>query len=508
MSTRRVIARNIFSNWANLVVSMVIGFFMMPFLVHRLGDTLYGIWILVVSLVGYGNLLDFGVRTSIVKYVSQHHATDDRDRLCKLFATTLAVYTAIGALVLFFAAGAAFLLPHLFRVPPELAGEARIVLLIVGLNLALKFPAGVFEGFLSGLQRYEVASGIAIGSNLLRAALIVGLLVKGEGLLALAAVGLMSDLLMSAVMALVCLRLLPWLSLGRRHMDRAVLREVYAYGLWSWVIVTATRVLYDIDSVLIGMVLPAAAITQFAVANNLVGYLRHLANGFGNVFNPAASDLEARSEHERLERLVIHGTRYALAVILPAAMLLALVGREFLALWMGPRYAAASGTVLVVLVLSQAFVMAEFPARAVLFGLNRHRDLAFIVLGEALLKVALSLALLPSHGIMAAAVGTAIPELIVSLVLIPPLTTQCLGLPLGQYVRQAFLPPVASVIPAVAVVFALKTVAPPTSWGVLVAEVAAGLLIYGAAAVRCCLDGPQRTALGGILARRLWRAAA
>ncbi len=80
MSMPRIIARNICSNWANMAVSMVIGFFMMPFFVHRLGDTLYGTWTLVVSLVG-GNLLDVGVRSSVVKYVSPRQATHDRDRL-------------------------------------------------------------------------------------------------------------------------------------------------------------------------------------------------------------------------------------------------------------------------------------------------------------------------------------------------------------------------------------------------------------------------------------------
>ncbi len=508
LNTSRVIARNIFSNWANLAVTVVIGFFMMPFLVHRLGDALYGIWALVISLVGYGNLLDFGVRSSIVKYVSQHHATDDRNRLRALFTTTLAAYTTIGALALAVAATAALFLPHLFRVPPELAGEVRLVLLILSLDLALRFPAGVFEGFLAGIQRYEVANGIAIGSNLLRAALTVGFLVQGGGLLALSAVMLASNILMSAAMAGACVRLLPWLSLGERRVDRAVLREVYTYGLWTFVIAAASRVLYDSDPILIGTFLPAATITHFAVANNLVRYLRQLAYGFGNVFNPAASALEARSEHEQVGRLVIDGTRYALTVILPAAVFLALCGREFIALWMGPRYAAESGTVLVVLVLSQVAAMGQFPAGAVLFGLNRHRHLAFIFLGSALLKVALCLALIPSHGILGAAVGTAIPELAASLVLIPALVTRCVKVPLGRYFRQAFLPPVASVLPAAALVFALKTVAPPTSWWILVAEITAGLLLYGATAARFCLDGRQRMALGGILAGRLWRAAA
>lgn len=502
MSSSRVIARNIFSNWASLAVTMATGFFMMPFIVHRLGDTLYGVWTLVVSLVGYGNLLDLGVRSSIIKYVSQHHATNDRARLSSLFATTLSLYTIIGALVVAIGAVATLLLPLLFQVPTNLVGEARLVMLIVGLDLSIKFPGGVFEGFLAGMQRFEVVNGVAIGANLFRTALTVGFLLAGGQLLALAVIALVSDLLLNGLMAWICLRRLPWLSLGRNHLNRSVLKEVYAYGLWSFLIAMASRVLYDVDSILIGIFMPTAAITHFAIANNLVRYLRQLAYGFGNVFNPAASDLEAKSEHERLGSLVTYGTRYALMVILPAAALLSLLGREFLTVWMGPRYAAESGTVLVLLVLSQAVAMAQFPAGSVLYGLNRHRYLAFTLTGECLLKVAISLALLPSYGILGVAVGTAIPELAASLVVIPALMVHYVQLPLGRYFREAFLPPVASVIPSALVAYALKMVAPPTSWGVLIAEVAAGLIVYAAVAIRFCFDVPQRLALRAFLARK------
>ena len=84
----------------------------------------------------------------------------------------------------------------MFRIPTELFADARLVLMIVGFNLALKFPIGVFEGFVTGLQRYEIANAISISGSLLRAGGTVALLLGGHKLLALAAVGLLGDVLM------------------------------------------------------------------------------------------------------------------------------------------------------------------------------------------------------------------------------------------------------------------------------------------------------------------------
>jgi len=497
VTTSRVLTRNIFSNWSNLGVNVVVGFLMLPFLVSRLGDSLYGIWVLVVAVVGYGNLLDFGVRSSIVKYVSQRHATNDREGLQRLFNTTLVAYSAIGVVILALAAGAAAFLSQLFVIPSELSAEARVVVVVVGLNLALKFPSGVFEGFLTGLQRYELANAIAIGATLLRASLTVAWLLGGGKLLALAAVGLMTDTLMSVVIASVCWRLLPWLVLRRRYLSGATLREVYVFGLWSSVIAVASRIIYDSDAILIGALLPASAITHFAVGNNPVRYLRQLAYGFGNVFTPAASDLEARGDRERLGRLLIRGSHFAMVVILPAALLLAVFGREFLALWIGPRFAVESGAVLVILVLSQTFAMAQFPAGAVLYGLNRHRDLAFILIAEAILKVVLSLTFMPSFGIVGIALGTAIPELVASLVLIPILATRFTGVPLSRYFREVFFRPIACSPPVALLVISLKIAAPPVTWAQW------HWCAYSSMATACCITGRNwRQAKHGIPPRR------
>lgn len=47
------------------VVSMalmtLLGFFLMPFVVHRLGDRVYGYWALVGTVLGYYDILDLGI---------------------------------------------------------------------------------------------------------------------------------------------------------------------------------------------------------------------------------------------------------------------------------------------------------------------------------------------------------------------------------------------------------------------------------------------------------------
>ena len=67
----RHIARSVVSNWLAMAASMAVAFFLSPFLVHRLGNAAYGVWILAISSVQYFGLLDLGMRSSVLRYVSK-----------------------------------------------------------------------------------------------------------------------------------------------------------------------------------------------------------------------------------------------------------------------------------------------------------------------------------------------------------------------------------------------------------------------------------------------------
>ena len=99
IDTKAKIFRNIFSNWTGFAVSLLVTFFISPFVVHSLGNTNYGIWVLVGSLTGYMGLLDLGLKPAIVKYTSQYRTLKNDEKINGVINSCLAVYTVIGGIV-------------------------------------------------------------------------------------------------------------------------------------------------------------------------------------------------------------------------------------------------------------------------------------------------------------------------------------------------------------------------------------------------------------------------
>src|SRR5882672_249739 len=90
------ILKNVGSGWFNLGINVTIGFFLSPYILHRLGDAAFGIWVLIFSVSGYYGIFDLGIRSSVIRYISKFTAVDDQEGLAKFFNTSLTAYTVIG----------------------------------------------------------------------------------------------------------------------------------------------------------------------------------------------------------------------------------------------------------------------------------------------------------------------------------------------------------------------------------------------------------------------------
>jgi O-antigen/teichoic acid export membrane protein len=53
MNLKTRAAKNVGSNWLGLFVNMAVGFFLAPFILRKIGDEAFGLWVLVFSLTGY-----------------------------------------------------------------------------------------------------------------------------------------------------------------------------------------------------------------------------------------------------------------------------------------------------------------------------------------------------------------------------------------------------------------------------------------------------------------------
>ncbi len=475
---KRQIIKNVGSSWFALGVNVFVGLLLSPFILHRLGDAAFGIWVLIFSITGYYGLFDLGIRSSIVRYVSKFTATDDIQDLAKLINTSLFSYSCIGALSLLVTAVVSFYLDSLFKIPPELHSTARWLLLMVGTSVGLGFPLGVVGGFLDGLQRFYINNWTSVAANLVRLVLIVLALTRGRGLLTIALITVVLPLITSLVRGAIAFRICP-VPLGLKYVDRATFRTMANYSSVTLIIMIAGQLKFKTDTIVIGTMLSAAAITYFSIGSRIVNYAGEVVTGLAQNFLPLASQSEATGNLDRLRKVFVAGNRFCALISFPITAALLILGKSVIEVWVGKKYVAASYPILVILIIPSTLMWAQAASGRVLFGISKHRTWAFVTLSEGICNLILSIILVRPYGIAGDAFGTAIPLACSMILFMPGHLCRQLGIRLRTYLWEAYVLPLLITAPLVPVLLLMRRWFIPHNYRQLAVQLLIAGLVYG-----------------------------
>jgi O-antigen/teichoic acid export membrane protein len=442
----RLTLKNIVANWIGLAGTAMVGIFLTPFMLHKLGDSGYGLWVLASAFTGYYGILDLGLRSAILRYVARYAAVKDWENLGRVLTTALLAYAAISVVMVFVTIVAAWKFEIWFHVAHDWAGSSKLLLLIFGIGSAVGVPLGAFAGVLEGLQKFTLLNIVQVISSALRALLIVICLSSGYGLVTLAMITVGVNLAGSLTYAAVAYRTFPQLTVRWSNAQLSTFRTLAGFGIVVFWIGIAQQLRFQTDAVVIGGFVSVQAITLFAVGGKLIAYATEAVQVTAQVFTPMSSHYDATNNLDQLRRTLVVGNRYSSFVMLPLAAILLIIGKSIIRVWVGPAYLSGY-TVLAILTVPTTLYLVQAASTKTLYGMGRHRTLAIVLLAEGIANLVLSIAFSKPYGINGVALGTAVPLTCTSLFFLPVHLCRTLNMRLRDYLRATYFYPILLSVP-------------------------------------------------------------
>ena len=142
MPSSNKLAFNVVMNWAATGIGLLIPFFLTPFVVRSLGSEAYGVWILSASTVSYLNLLDLGMRSAVIRFVSKAKAEGASTEVRDVVGAALWFRLVVALVVAGISIALAISFPHLFQIPPSLYRSSQVTVLLCALGVAVTLLTG------------------------------------------------------------------------------------------------------------------------------------------------------------------------------------------------------------------------------------------------------------------------------------------------------------------------------------------------------------------------------
>ncbi|MCL4479010.1 MAG: oligosaccharide flippase family protein [Deltaproteobacteria bacterium] len=487
MSLSKTLIKNAFSNYAGFAISALVSIFVSPFVVHHLGNTGYGLWALFQSVFGYFGLLDMGLGVSVIKYISQFKARDDRQSINTFGSTIFFTYTIIGGVALVLSLGLAPIITHVFSIPSAYKHIAFYAVIISGFTTAVVFPMGFLANSLSAHQRYDLSNAIGIIRSILYAASIVFLLKHGFGLLSLFMLNLVLSVITTLIAAYLVLVKYKFILIKLRLFSLDMLKTAYKYSIFVFLNSLSAQVLLNIGNMIISILLTVELVTFYALATKIGNVILQTVSAIVAITLPVFSSLWDVNDKEKLRFTYLEITKGIMLLSLPVSMVAIIFSESILNVWIGPGYHLAALTLIFIVGIFFIHYIGGYITGILLFGIGRHKALSIANAIAAAVNLPLAIGLTKliemkfghGYGIFGIPIALGLSMNAVDIFFLPWYVNKIIELPNRQYLK-TFVKPVLFIVPAIVVALLIKHYYEPHKLIVFVLESAIiGLFYWG-----------------------------
>jgi len=215
------------------------------------------------------------------------------------------------------------------------------------------------------------------------------------------------------------------------------------------------------------------------------------------------SAIEVKGDLAGVRSSLLRGARLTTLLILPVAVTFIVRGSTFISLWMGPEYGQRSGQVLAILAVFMTCHAGYQVLTASMMGINRHRGLIPVFLADAASNVVLSIILVPRLGIVGSALGTLIPQLVVTLLVGPWYARRQLAIPMRAFWLHVHIRPALAIVPFALASMLIERYWPVTNLLVYFGQVVVALPFAALGAWLVALGAEERRIVWSAVPRRV-----
>jgi O-antigen/teichoic acid export membrane protein len=389
-----------------------------PFLVHKLGLSQYGIWMLVSAILGSMGILSTGFGDATVKYVSTYRGQNNPAGVERTIRATLTINALLGTLFgLLVWAGAPYAVDHIFRIEPVFHAASLQAIRISAVILAVRSVESVFVSTLRAFERYGPPVKLNVFLRVIVVVSAVVLAAVGRGVVAIMIATLFWSALVVVLQAVAARRVVGPLN-PCPTFEKTALAEVFSFGCFSWLQSLAAVAFGYADRFLVAAMLGTTPVAIYVLCVQVAQPIHGLAAAaFNFIFPHISSRYEAGEVHgpRRVFRLALLAST-GLSIALAAPLIL--FGKPLLTVWMGSEFAKQAYIVLAVLTVAHIFLAINIVPHYTLLALGSVRFVSTVnVLGGIASLGAVAL-FIPRFGLVGAAFGRLLYGVITALILL------------------------------------------------------------------------------------------
>ncbi len=405
-------------SYTQMLLSILIGLSYTPAMLRLLGQSEYGLYNTVSSTIAMLSVLSLGFNSSYIRYYAQYKLRDEQDKIAKLNGLFMVIFILIGAIALTCGLYLSFNLDMIFAggLTAREYEIARVLMILLSVNLCLSFPMSVFTSIISAHEKYVVLKLLAIMKTVVSPLVTLPLLLAGKGSIAMVSVTLGISTLTDLIYFIYVKKGLKCRFVFR-NFEKGLFKSLLIFTSFIALNLLVDQINSNIAKFLLGRFRGTEGVAVYSVGFSLYQYYMMFSTSVSGVFAPRVHRLVQSTAHDRaLQRRELTGLftkigRIQYIVLGLIATGLIFFGKPFIALWAGPGY-ELSYYVVLLLVLPASIPLIQNIGIEIQRAQNNHHFRSVVYVIMALINLVVSIYTCQKWGVLGAVSGTAVSVLL------------------------------------------------------------------------------------------------
>lgn len=401
-------------SYLQMTLSVMIGLVYTPVMIRLLGQNEYGLYNTVSSTSSMLSIISLGFNSGYIRYFAKYKQKKDTESIYRLNGLFLLIFSILGLIAILCGM---YLTHHLQLVFQDgLTAEeyqvAKVLMLLLTVNLAVSFPISVFQSIISAHERFIFLKSLSILKTILGPLLTLPLLLMGYR-----SIGMVSVTFLVSLAADICYLYYVIVRLKNRFyfsgFEKGLFKSLFTFSGFIALNIMIDQINWNIDKVLLGRFKGTASVAVYSVGYSLYHYYMLISTAISGVFTPGIHRIynENKDNQERMNQLFtdlfikVGRVQYLILGLVASGVFF--FGKPFIRIWAGEGY-DDSYVVALLLILPSTISLIQNIGIEIQRAENKHQFRSIVYSLMAALNLGISIYLCQLYGAVGSAIGTAV----------------------------------------------------------------------------------------------------
>ena len=487
-------------SYLSIFVSSIVGILFTPYMISSLGSIEYGLYQLLYSVIGYIALLDFGLGSTLTRFILKYRAENNYEKVNTVITMCVKIYGVFGILVMLIVSIVSLNLDSLFKttITAENLAYAQKLFMIMGATTSLSLISHALTGVQTAHEKYIITKGIYVLRQVLRVAIMIVLLKFNLGATAI----VMTDFVVTfgiVVFDIVYCKFVLKTPIVKGKTDIKLIKPLFSFSVFVFIQIIVTQINVGIDKVILGRYSCLEFIALYGVAMQLYSLFNSIGGVIVSITLPRISEVVfANSSVNEVTDCCVKYSRMQLHILAPLIIGFTVLGKHFISLWVPEYDSTAVYIVSLLMILPQILESVEGTIFNVMKAKNLQATRSMILFAVAIVHVLLSVALLKIFPLYGPALGTFISFVLGNTILSNIYYHKKVGINMLRYFSNLFKGILPTILISLIGGFLINYI-PIAGWLGFIVKGCCFVAVYGIFALLLGLDKYEKSMLKGIL---------